>query len=66
MKKKISEFLQALDKIAHFLRVDIFRMPSKELSPAKNFLIAQLRVLTLALRGVSEDKILLRAPALTF
>ncbi len=66
MKKKFLKYLQAVEKIAHFIRVDIWRVPIKELSPARNFLITQLRVLILALRGVSEDKILLRAPALTF
>ncbi len=58
--------MQAVEKIAQFLRVDIWRMLIKELSPAKNFLITQLRILILAFRGVREDKILLRAPALTF
>ncbi len=38
----------------------------RELSPRDSFLIRQLRVLSLALRGVREDNILLRAPALTF
>lgn len=66
MKKYFLELLKALDDVAHFLRVDIWRMPIKELSPAKHFLITQLRVLILALRGVREDKLLLRAPALTF
>jgi len=66
MKKKISEIFRAIDRATHFVRVDIWRMPLKELSPRKTFLIKQLRIIILALRGVREDKVLLRAPALTF
>ncbi len=46
--------------------VDIWRIPSRHLSPGRSFLINQLRILILAARGVKEDKVLLRAPALTF
>lgn len=66
MKKKLRELLQAIDKATHFVRVDIWRLPLKDLPPRKTFLIKQLRIIILALRGVHEDKILLRAPALTF
>ncbi len=41
-------------------------MSLKDLSPRHSFLVRQLRVLILALRGAREDNILLRAPALTF
>ncbi len=41
-------------------------MPLKDLPPRKTFLIKQLRILVLALRGFREDKVMLRAPALTF
>ncbi len=66
MKKRITRLLQVIDKATHFVRVDIWRMPLRELPPRKTFLIKQLRILILAFRGVKEDKVLLRAPALTF
>lgn len=66
MKKKIRQFLKNIKNATHFARVDIWRMPLKDLPPRKTFLIRQLRILVLALRGFREDKVLLRAPALTF
>lgn len=49
----------------HFASVEIWRMPLKDMPPRKSFLIKQLRILVLALRGFREDKVTLRAPALT-
>lgn len=66
MKKRISEHQNTIKKVVHFLSVDVWRVPLKDLSLGKTFLIMQLRILILALRGISEDKVLLRAPALTF
>ncbi len=66
MKKKIREVVKTIDQATHFVMVDIWRIPLKDLSPRKTFLIKQLRIIVLALRGVREDKLLLRAPALTF
>ncbi len=66
MKKKPSDLFRAIEKASHFLRIDIWRMPLKDLSPRRTFLIKHLRIIILALRGVKEDKLLLRAPALTF
>lgn len=66
MKKKIADIFRAIDKTTHFVTVEIWRMPLKDLSPRKTFLIKQLRIFLLAVRGVREDKVLLRAPALTF
>ncbi len=66
MKKQILNLQQTVKKTVQFLGVDIWRTSVKELTPGKSFLIMQLRVLALALRGVREDKVLLRAPALTF
>lgn len=50
----------------HFISVDIWRISIRDLSKGKSFLITQLRILILAMRGVRDDKVLLRAPALTF
>ncbi len=38
----------------------------KDLSPRKTFIVKQLRIFFLALRGFREDQLLLRAPALTY
>lgn len=65
-KTSISEFKNRIKKIAYFISVDIWRISIKDLSSGKTFLITQLRILILALRGVREDKVMLRAPALTF
>jgi len=55
-------------RIAHwaqFIEADLWRaLPS--VSPAKSFLLRQLRVVILALRGFREDSCQLRASALTF
>ena len=66
MRKRLLAIIEAVQKAVQFLLVDIWRIPSKGLSPGRSFLITQLRILILAVRGVKEDKIMLRAPALTF
>jgi membrane protein len=55
-----------IKEILDFIKTDIWRIPVKKLPPAKSFLIKQLRVILLALRGFNEDKCSLRASALTF
>ncbi len=66
MKEALSRIIRGIENIIQFLLVDIWRIPSNKLSPVRSLLLNQLRVLVLAIRGVKEDKILLRAPALTF
>ncbi len=61
--KKLSQFNKIL---VEFLTVGIWKMPLYEVSGVKLFLIKQLRIIMLALRGFSEDKVSLRASALTF
>jgi len=55
-----------ISKIIHFVSIDIWRIQKRDFSRVKWFLIRQLRVLIVALRGLAEDKIQLRASALTF
>jgi membrane protein len=55
-----------ISKIIHFVTVDIWRIQQRDFSRAKWFLIRQLRFLIVAVRGLAEDKIQLRASALTF
>ena len=55
-----------IKKIINFIKTDIWRIPTRTLSRKKSFLIKQLRIILLALRGFDEDKCSLRASALTF
>ncbi len=54
-----------LKKFIRFATVDIWRVSLDQFSSKKAFFIRQLRILMLALRGFSEDKVQLRATALT-
>lgn len=65
MKNHISSLRNQFSKMIHFVRVDLWRMPLKAQPPLKAFLINQLRIVVLAVRGAMEDKVLLRAPTLT-
>ena len=53
-------------RMLDFLVVDIWRIRLRDLSPSRSFFIRHLRVALLTVRGVIEDKCLLRASALTF
>lgn len=55
-----------ISKTIDFLRTDIWRISLKTLPGKRSFLIRQLRVIILAVRGFDEDKCQLRASALTF
>ena len=60
MAKKI------ISKVIHFITTDIWRIRLSNYSPTKSFLINQLRIIVLAVRGFAEDKCKFRASALTF
>jgi len=53
-------------RIRDFLRYDVWRIRLQDLPRSKSFLLRQLRVVILALRGFDEDRCSLRASALTF
>ncbi|MDD3374377.1 MAG: YihY/virulence factor BrkB family protein [Candidatus Omnitrophica bacterium] len=55
-----------ISKFVRFLKTDIWRIRANKLPKTKFFLIQQLRIVLLALRGFNEDKCQLRASALTF
>jgi membrane protein len=55
-----------LSKISSFLSTDIWRIRLADYSRTKSFLLKQLRVLALAVRGYQEDSCKFRASALTF
>jgi len=53
-------------KVIQFLKTDIWRIRERDFSRSKWFLIRQLRILILSLRGFADDRCQLRASALTF
>jgi membrane protein len=55
-----------IPRVIRFLTVDIWRIRLRNLPRRHSFLIKQLRVVLLALRGFYEDRCQLRASALTF
>jgi len=55
-----------LSRVINFLKTDIWRIHLKNYPPSKSFLLRQLRIIVLAVRGFDEDKCKFRASALTF
>ncbi len=66
MKKQENKYWVKIKKAIRFVEYDVWRIPLSELSPRKTFLIRQLRILILAVRGFIEDKVHVRASALTY
>ncbi len=60
------KIIQAVSRFIDFIKGDIWRIRLKDLPRKQSFLIKQLRVFLLSLRGFDEDKCQLRASALTF
>ena len=58
--------MNQLKRIINFLKIDIWRVPLKNLSRGKSFFIRQLRIILLTIRDFDEDKCMLRASSLTF
>jgi len=55
-----------IKRITKFIKTDIWRVRSSELSRPKSFFLKQLRTIILSFRGFFADKCYLRASALTF
>jgi membrane protein len=53
-------------KASVFLKHDIWKISRDELTPLRAFLIRQLQIFIIALRGLNENNIYLRASSLTF
>ncbi|MBE0654914.1 MAG: YihY/virulence factor BrkB family protein, partial [Bacteroidales bacterium] len=53
-------------KIQKFIQEEIWRTPLADKSARHSFLIRQLRIIVLAFRGFLEDRVSMRASALTF
>lgn len=63
MMKKITRWIK--NKIK-YLTEDIWRVPLGDLPKRQSFLVREVRILVLAFKGFREDKVQLRASALTF
>ena len=62
----VNKFSDNIRRFVHFITIDIWRIPLEELPKRKSFLYRQLRMILLAYRGFKEDRIQLRASALTY
>jgi len=66
MARKRKSYSDRIRQGVRFLEKDIWQIPLRELPRGRSFLIKQLRILLLALRGFNEDRVSLRASALTY
>lgn len=66
MNKKGIGYREKVRQGFRFLEKDIWQIPLRELPRGKSLLIRQLRIFMLAFRGFNEDKVQLRASALTY
>jgi membrane protein len=66
MAGKRKSYSDRIRQGVRFLEKDIWQIPLRELPRGKSILIKQLRILMLALRGFNEDRVSLRASALTY
>ena len=55
-----------VSKLTDYLQTDIWRISGKKYPPKKYFLLKQLRIFVLSIKGFKEDKCKFRASALTF
>jgi len=58
--------VKKIRQLVNFIANDIWRIRRSQLSSGKSFLVKQIRVLILSVKGFHEDKCQLRASALTF
>jgi membrane protein len=66
MARKRKSYSDRIRQGVRFLEKDIWQIPLRELPRGRSILIKQLRILMLALRGFNEDRVSLRASALTY
>jgi membrane protein len=65
-RKFASSAMKRAMEVIRFLRGDIWRIREKDLPRPKSLLLRTLRVVILSVRGVSSERVALRASALTF
>ena len=58
--------ISGIKRVITFLTVDIWKLPLEDLSRVRALLVNQLRILVLSLKGFQEDKLNVRASALTY
>lgn len=58
--------IKFIKKVIHFLNNNLWHVRLNKLDKKKGFLVRQLRVMALAIKGFNEDKCLTKASALTF
>ncbi len=58
--------INGIKRVITFLTVDIWRLRLEDLSRVRALLVNQLRILVLSLKGFQEDKLNVRASALTY
>ena len=67
MKKNLlQEIEEWISRVIEFVTVDIWRIRLEDLPFGKSFLIRQLRIFLLTVRGFDEDRCFTRASSLTF
>ncbi len=65
--QKLKNLLQIrLNRVIHFFQKSVWQIPADQIKPFQAFMIRQLRILILAIKGALKNKIYILAPALTF
>lgn len=64
--KKENRIVSTIKEWGNFLERDVWKIPLKDLPPRKSFVIKQIRIFVLAIRGFKQDALHLRASALTY
>jgi len=62
----MSNLKEKKQKLQVFFQKDIWRIPLKDLPPARRFLIKNLRIILIVFRGIGRGKLGIRASSLTF
>jgi membrane protein len=62
----MSRLFAIIRNSSHFINHKLWRLRANKLDKRQGFLIKQLRIFTLAIKGFNEDKCLLKASALTY
>ena len=58
--------MSMIRKVLHFIKTEIWLLELKSYPPILGFFLRQLRIILLATRGFRENRIQLRASALTY
>ena len=66
IRRFLSSAMNRTMEVIRFLRGDIWRIREKDLPRPKSILLRTLRVMILSVRGLSSERVALRASALTF